>query len=232
MKTLTQNTLCGLLFTGFIAIYSSNALATTVTYDLITSNSGIDLSGQLGTTVTETTGGIEFTFTNDVDSETGIYSSITDIYFDVGTNTDLFTGIQIAGISGDVSFDTSAAPPNLPGGQNYDFAASFSADSNSPIKSNGIDASTESLTILATLGSGFSTFGDFLYDLAVGNFRLGLHVQSIGGNDGDSDSYISTVPVPAAGILFGSALVGLGLFGRRKKKTVNDDIVGAFTRAS
>lgn len=43
---------------------------------------------------------------------------------------------------------------------------------------------------------------------------------------------VSTVPLPAAGILFASALFGVGLFGRRKKKSAETLVVGAFTRTS
>ena len=42
---------------------------------------------------------------------------------------------------------------------------------------------------------------------------------------------VSAVPVPAAGILFASALLGAGAFGRRKKKA-KASVVGAFARAS
>lgn len=57
---------------------------------------------------------------------------------------------------------------------------------------------------------------------------------NIGGTTG-SEFYInsiavSAVPVPAAGILFASALLGAGAFGRRKKKQAS--VVGAFARAS
>lgn len=43
---------------------------------------------------------------------------------------------------------------------------------------------------------------------------------------------VSAVPVPAAGVLFASALLGLGAYGRRKKKSSTAVVVGAFTRAS
>ena len=43
---------------------------------------------------------------------------------------------------------------------------------------------------------------------------------------------VSAVPVPAAGILFASALLGAGALGRRKKKSAKTSMVGAFTRAS
>jgi len=46
------------------------------------------------------------------------------------------------------------------------------------------------------------------------------------------DVTLSTVPVPAAGILFASALLGAGVFGRRKKKAAKSEMVGAFARVS
>ena len=46
-----------------------------------------------------------------------------------------------------------------------------------------------------------------------------------------SDISVTAVPVPAAGILFASALLGAGAFGRRKKKA-QASVVGAFARAS
>lgn len=56
------------------------------------------------------------------------------------------------------------------------------------------------------------------------------------GGGANSEFYInnigiSTVPVPAAGILFASALFGAGALGRRKKKA-KASVVGAFARAS
>ena len=46
-----------------------------------------------------------------------------------------------------------------------------------------------------------------------------------------ADISVTAVPVPAAGILFASALFGAGAFGRRKKKA-KASVVGAFARAS
>ena len=58
---------------------------------------------------------------------------------------------------------------------------------------------------------------------------------NIGGRPGDefyiNNISVSTVPVPAAGILFASALFGAGALGRRKKKA-KASVVGAFARAS
>ena len=58
---------------------------------------------------------------------------------------------------------------------------------------------------------------------------------NVGGGVGDefyiNNVAVSAVPVPAAGILFASALLGAGALGRRKKKA-QASVVGAFARAS
>ena len=43
---------------------------------------------------------------------------------------------------------------------------------------------------------------------------------------------VAAIPVPAAGILFATALFGAGVAGRRKKKSKTNAVVGAFARAS
>lgn len=63
-----------------------------------------------------------------------------------------------------------------------------------------------------------------LTNLTLENFGYEVQVSA--------SSAVSTVPVPAAGILFATALFGIGLVGRRKKKTSTNLMVGAFTRAS
>lgn len=70
-----------------------------------------------------------------------------------------------------------------------------------------------------------STFG---LGLAAGKYQFQLSGLETTGYSGS----ISAVPVPAAGILFASALLGAGAFGRRKKKSAKTSMVGAFTRAS
>ena len=81
----------------------------------------------------------------------------------------------------------------------------------------------------ATAYSGYADLtGDFIVTLAQGSYKLLLN-----GLEGRSyDGVISQVPVPAAGILFASALLGAGAFGRRKKKSAKTSMVGAFARAS
>ena len=75
------------------------------------------------------------------------------------------------------------------------------------------------------------------YEDLMGNFTLTLAGNSsyklkLAGSEGFTyNGSISAVPVPAAGILFASALFGAGALGRRKKKA-QASVVGAFARAS
>lgn len=70
--------------------------------------------------------------------------------------------------------------------------------------------------------------GNFSISLMAGTYRMLLS----GAENRSYDGEISAVPVPAAGILFASALLGAGIFGRRKKKSATSVMVGAFTRES
>jgi len=81
-----------------------------------------------------------------------------------------------------------------------------------------------------SLGAGFTDLmGNFSVVLAGDTtYRMLLS----GSQDRSYDGEISAVPVPAAGILFASALLGAGVFGRRKKKSAKTSMVGAFARAS
>lgn len=203
--------------------------ATTLSFTNIENNT-VDISDQLSVVVADTTDGVTFTFFNNV----GITSSVTDIYFDEG-EADLYSGFEIIGSSAGAIFeptaitDSAATPGNLPGGNAVSFSADYSADiAGNP--ENGLDTSSDYVTFLALAGADFTSYDDLVTALLSGTARIGLHVQAFA--DGSSDSYVSTVPVPAAGILFATALFGIGLVGRRKKKTSTNLMVGAFTRAS
>lgn len=195
-------------------VVSSVAGAST-SFSLFTSNGNDDVSSQL---VMETSAGagneVFFTFFNNV----GIASSITDVYFDLGSASS-FTlgGMSIGSQSAGVDFSMGATPGNVPSGNTIGFSADtgLTADSNTPIVSNGINQLGEFLTISAFLTSG--TYDALLSDLRSGMFRVAMHVQSIGANGG-SDGYVTTtVPLPAAAWLFGSALLGFVGFSVRRK---------------
>jgi len=57
-------------------------------------------------------------------------------------------------------------------------------------------------------------------------------LQLTGINGTDFTGEISAVPVPAAGILFASVLLGLGAIGRRKKKIAKTALVSVFARSA
>ena len=218
--------------------------AATLTFDKITNNNDVDLTGQLSLDVnsvsTSTGDGIEFTFYNNV----GLDSSLTDVYFDYGTDSTLFSSLTISNdsdtlaVTDDVYFSEGAKTAVLPGanGNPLNFTSDYDAGAKDVKK--GLDQGGEWVTFLAIIGDG-SSYTDFLAGLLDGTYSIGVKLQSIadacitGDCDNDSSTYmVSIVPVPAAGILFASALFGMGVFGRRKKKSSTTVMVGAFARAS
>ena len=201
------------------ALGSSAVLANTYNFTQITSNGNQSVATQLTAEVTQSGSNVLFTFYNSA----AIASSITDIYFDYG-NTSFFSSVSnnVLGAAGDstgVSFSDGASPSNLPSGNNVGFSADASGESNAPgVTASGVNASTEYVSFLGTSLTGV-TFADVLAGLDSGAFTLGLHVQGIAGLNG-SEAFVtgtpSAVPLPAAGWLFGSALVGLMGLSRRK----------------
>lgn len=188
-----------------ISAFAANA--DVYSFTKITSNNVEDLSGQLSVDVTDAGGGlVSFNFLNNV----GIASSVTDIYFDNGSGT--YISLLSLGTQTGVNFGLGATPSNLPGGNPVSFTSDFGADSNSPISPNGINSSTDSLQLLGT-----GTFSYIISGLSSGDFRIGLHVQSIGALGG-SDSYVTTpsaVPVPTSAWLLVSGLAIFGVMRRR-----------------
>ena len=151
--------------------------------------------------------------------------TITDVYFDDGTlldlaglidNDDSYNGR--IGHPG-VDFTIGADPANLPGGSliNPPFQVSlgFSADSDPPPPSSGVEPPDEWLGVVFLLdGGGNGDVYDVLDELDIGILRIGIHVQSFNGVDGDSESFVN-VPEPASMLLLG--LGGLAL--RRKRRS-------------
>jgi len=220
------------------------APAMAVTYDfssLVQANGGGNIGSQFTMDVTDGgSGSVLFKFWNTL----GTASSITDIYFDdsvaysgSGANQTadytgaFFNSIAVSGDSGSgVAFSDGATPSDMPGGGAISFTSDFSGDSDAPASGNGLDANGEWVSFLGTL-QGTNTFEDILTALASGDFRVGLHVQSIGTN-GISQTYVNgacvsscpetgggegTVPLPGAAWLFGTALLGfMAKAGRRR----------------
>lgn len=203
--------LAALALVGGLAI--SSAATASTSFSLFTSNGNQNISSQLAMDTSASGNQVFFTFLNNV----GIASSITDIYFDLGTASGFsLSNMSIADQVG-VKFSMGAAPGNVPGGNTIGFTADsgLSADSDAPVAPNGINALGDYLTISALLSSG--TYDALLRDLRSGMFRVAMHVQAI-GTAGGSDSYVTTaVPLPAAAWLFGSALLGFMGFSVRRK---------------
>lgn len=166
-----------------------------------------------------------FTFFNDTFTM-GDDAVVTQIYFDDGSTSVLDdfanTGMMVAGKNGlfetGTDFLTTNPPPgpgDLPGGNDPGvlFSSDFSVGAQASVANNGL-TSNDSLAILFDLVMGVS-FQDVIDQLASGDLRIGLHVQSF-PSDGESGSFVNTpVPLPAAFWLFGSALV---FFGSRLKR--------------
>ncbi|MBM4026237.1 MAG: hypothetical protein FJ280_12655 [Planctomycetes bacterium] len=138
-------------------------------------------------------------------------SALTDVYFDDGS---LFGIASIINGTG-VLFSAPANPPDLPGGNNVvpPFVATvgFSADSDPPVASNGVNPGEE-LSIVFALQSG-KTYADVLDDLGSATLRVGIHVQGFAG--GGSESFINIVPAPGAVVL---CILGTGLVGRLRRR--------------
>jgi hypothetical protein len=219
-----SNLLAAAALTAGLAL-SGAASAVSVGFSNITNNVGNpDLSSQLlmdvsaGTSVAGESG-VLFKFTNNV----GIASSITQIYFDFGVAPTFVLGsMSISSSENDVKFSMTdpngSSWPNVPGGSsitpNFTADVGLGADADSPPSKNGINDAADSLTLFALLNPG--SFQNLLDALNAGTFRVAMHVQAIGSNDG-SDSYVNTVPLPAAAWLFGSALLGFVSFSVRRK---------------
>ena len=212
-----------LLLNGAIFSYA-HAASLAYEFNRVSSNSAEVLGRQLGMLVTERSGGALFTFSNRL----GVPSSITDIYFD-DAQSRLFSSIAYHSDSGvGVSFDSQAAPANLPGGNLIGFLADFSGDASAQsvegggaprgVMKNGVNQADEWVSFLG-LWANAGSFDGLIAAFADDHFRVGLHVQAI-GLASRSDSYVnqpSPVPLPAAAWLFASALFGFIVVASRRK---------------
>ena len=175
--------------------------AETFYFNQITGNGGATLNpNQLSVEVTQGAGNtVDFLFKNNV----GVQSSICDIYFE--NSSLLQEPLTILNQSSGVAFSTPANPGDLPAGNTVGFVTEgdLSADSDSPVQPNGINASSESLTVRVAL-EGTSTFAQVVAAIADASLRIGLHVQ--GYANGASESFVT----PEAGEL---VLLAVGLAG-------------------
>lgn len=218
--------LLALLGLGVSRAHAELTLYRTYGFYCITNNDPIDAGigeAQLfvdvlnGTDVNE----VQFNFRN-VGSNP---CTITDVYFDDGTllelaglidNDDSYNGR--IGHPG-VDFTIDADPANLPGGNQmvppFQVSLGFSADSDPPPPSSGVEPPDEWLGVVFLLdGVGDGDVHDVLDELDTGILRIGIHVQSFGNGGVDSESFVN-VPEPASMLLLGLGWLAL----RRKRRS-------------
>lgn len=228
------------VLTFFLTANTAQAQMLGLSFQRITSNATLNIENQLVTQVFDQNGAMEnfnadinnnealFTFTNDVDA--GTSANIGEIYFDDGT---IFSQTSILNsLDGYTKYTNGGKnginPGNLPSGDNlnpaFQATADFGADTQGN-PNNGVNASNDIVGIVIQLQSGLG-FTDLKEALIDGTLRLGLHVRSIGGS-GLSDSFVNNaleiapidpVPIPAAALLFGPALLLLSNVTRRKPR--------------
>jgi len=220
----------GILALVLVVFLSTETQADLYGFKNITNNNASNASvGEAQLTVDVTDPGSDqvlFTFYNTAAIEA---CSITDIYIDDGALlADIYS---LTGTSG-VSFSNPATPGDLPGGNGivpqFNTSAGLSADSDSPVYDNGVNAAGEHLEVLFNLQPG-QTFADVLtaidrgfhpelyydYDNKIwtaDNLRIGIHVQ--GFDNGGSEAFIAT-PVPGALLL---GMLGMGVAGMKLRK--------------
>jgi hypothetical protein len=156
---------------------------------------------------------------NDYGSEVGlkvsnigpIASTVAGLYVDDG-NGRLGAITDYVG-TGIVSFSTPPpGPGDLPSGQAVSFASDFTATADAAPAVNGVDPG-EMFELKLSLAGG-ATAADVLDDLMSGEMTVGLHVISIGINEG-SESFITPTP----GTLALTACAALWGFGSRRRRS-------------
>ena len=200
--------------------------ATTLTFEKLSNNAeNVDLSPQLFVDVGAVYTGLDitgatFSIRNEVDLD---YGSISEIYFDYSATTNFDSIVIDTQVGTDFCDSNTCIKPNgdpkdvSPGElPSSTFSSEYAADSVGN-KVTGVDHADDVLIFLAVLGDW--SYGDMIDALSTGAFRIGFHIQGIDGVNDESDSYasVSTVPVPAAAWLFGTALFGFFAASRRKK---------------
>lgn len=138
-----------------------------------------------------------------------IESTISEIYFDDGI-LQAFSSIDesLAGVDFKDNKVGDAKPGNLPGGNNAvpPFAASegFSIEPENPESTWGVDPG-EWVAITYTIQAGYS-YNDVIDRMAYGDLRIGVHVISMGldqGSEGFVNKTTTFVPEPMSICLLG-----------------------------
>jgi MYXO-CTERM domain-containing protein len=190
-----------------IAVSCGIASANTISFNVFENADNAPIGGLVvNATVIDNGTSADFVFTN----TSSIDSSITDIHFEKGADQVLGAG-SIFFESAGVNFSNGASPPNPPSSIGGWDGNHYSADSDSPVTTNGINPN-ESLTIRFGYDSG-KNFSDLLEALTTPSFRIAMHIQSVGNG---SSVWAVSKPVPAPGAA--GLLAGVGLFAARRRR--------------
>ena len=189
-----------------------NAQAVTIPFSQITSNGTENSEDQLFVDVLDAGAQVLFKVRNEAGINS-LDSSISEVYWDddlaLLNNGPVIDPLNTSGIV-DLS-NTPASPMNLPSGRTISFMADYSAGRDQG-EINGVhpgemagflfDGNTD--LVIAAINSG--------------DFRLGMHVISI-GEGANSESFVN-IPEPTAMTLGALGLLLLGLGSRRERAQV------------
>jgi hypothetical protein len=167
----------------------------------------IDLKGL----VFSTGDGVSITITNTSAIGAGFVTSqmptVTAIFFEDRAGV-LNNSPVITSASSGVFFESNNSA-NLPGGKSQGFVVESAFTAVPPPPKNGLDP--EDYVTFLFAGTDYDSL---LVALYAGQVRVGMHIQQIGADGGDSASYISVIPEPSAAWL--ACLWALALFRRRR----------------
>lgn len=197
MKT-TKKMIVSLAALGLMVCANTGG-AVTLAFERVTSNSSLDISGDLSLEVTD--GGMStvlFTF-----SKTGMSDGfITQVYFE--DSLSLLTSINFSAMlsTGLVAYHSPATPANPPGVK--PFITAFSFAPNNPQPTNGISTGEQGVFI-GNLANP-ATLTDLTEAIENGDLRVALHAQGLLNDESDSFAVVAA-PEPSASLLGGIALL-------------------------